>query len=79
MGEFVTISLTIITLLLPYALGVIDFKDILLLLQQNWKYKVVQFLAYLLHLDTVVGGQNIAVYSEIIWTISRWHFNFCAH
>jgi hypothetical protein len=46
----------------------ICFQAVLLLLQQNQKYKV-HILANLPHLDTAV---NLAMYPESVWTISRW-------
>jgi hypothetical protein len=43
-----------ITLLWPYTPSVFSFWSILLLLQQNQKYKVVNILVYLPHLDLAV-------------------------
>jgi hypothetical protein len=50
----VVASHSIVALLQPYALPLICFQAVLLLLQQNRKYKVVHILAYLPRLDTTV-------------------------
>jgi hypothetical protein len=70
----------IIALFRPYTLGLIDFKAVLLLLQQCWKYKVVPVLAYLPHLGTAVrpNGKSSHVSGN-----SMDHFqvviNLCTH
>jgi hypothetical protein len=68
-GQHVAASCPIFALHRPFTLGITGFQVVLLLLQQNRKYKVVHILAYLPHLDIAV---NLAMYPETVRTISRW-------
>jgi hypothetical protein len=49
------VSNPIIAFLRPYSLGLTDFLAMLLLIQQNLKYKFVDIQAYLPHLDIWQG------------------------
>jgi hypothetical protein len=51
MGQLFAASCPFIAFLQPNTLGLGDFQAVLLLLQQNWKYKVVHIQAYLPCLD----------------------------
>jgi hypothetical protein len=59
--------------------GLIGFQAILFLLQQKWKYKIVQILLIcLVWLQWSDKTVNLAMYPAV-WTISRCQFNLCPH
>jgi hypothetical protein len=47
MGQLVAASCPHVALLQPHTFNLIDFQAVLVLLQQNQKYKIVLVLAYL--------------------------------
>jgi hypothetical protein len=48
-GQLVAASCPIVALVRPYGLGVIVFQAVLLLLQQNMKYRAAHILDHLPH------------------------------
>jgi hypothetical protein len=60
MGELMAAFHPILASLRQYALGLIGFQAVLLLLQQNRKYKVVHILAYLPRLDIAVRPNGVS-------------------
>jgi hypothetical protein len=67
----VAVFRSIVALLQPYTLGLIGFQVIPLLIQQNGKYKIIHFLAYLSRLDIAVNPNGK---SGCVSGISMDHF-----